>query len=245
LKLQRTLLENFQSYASKVLNTLGMNPALAELPIIVQEPVYGVREPTFTEFMAPGVVLSIGFLSAVALTALTLITERKDGLLDRSLIAGVKPWEFLLSHLMTQFLVMIVQVLLLLIFTFGVFQIPIYGPYGWVAILLVLQAFCGMSYGLLISAITDEETNATMLALGSFYPNLLLSGTVWPTQGMPTGLRYFSYILPQTLPIEAMRYMVSRGWGFTHGPVLIGFGVSLAWTAVFLTLAIVIFRLRL
>lgn len=245
LKLQRTLLENFQSYGQKMLNMMGMNPALAELPIIVQEPIYGVREPTFTEFMAPGVVLSIGFLSAVALTALTLITERKEGLLDRSLVAGVKPWEFLLSHLMTQFFVMIVQVLLLLVFTFGVFQIPIYGPYGWVAILLLLQAFCGMSFGLLISAITNEETEATMLALGSFYPNLLLSGTVWPTQGMPTGLRYFSYILPQTLPIESMRYMVSRGWGFTHGPVLIGFGVSIAWTAVFLILAIVIFRLRI
>jgi len=89
-----------------------------------------------------------------------------------------------------------------------------------------------MAFGLMISAICEEENSATMLALGSFYPNLLLvsskftikllsskfkiklqtievtnsifslkSGTVWPTQAMPVFMRYFSYLLPQTIPI--------------------------------------------
>jgi hypothetical protein len=82
-----------------------------------------------------------------------------------------------------------------------------------------------MAFGLMISAICEEENSATMLALGSFYPNLLLvsdsklnfkamnllevmnfifslkSGTVWPTQAMPVYIRYFSYLLPQTIPI--------------------------------------------
>jgi hypothetical protein len=79
-----------------------------------------------------------------------------------------------------------------------------------------------MAFGLMISAICEEENSATMLALGSFYPNLLLvsdsklyfkaidvtnfifslkSGTVWPTQAMPMYIRYFSYLLPQTIPI--------------------------------------------
>ena len=31
-----------------------------------------------------------------------------------------------------------------------------------------------MAFGLMISAICEEENSATMLALGSFYPNLLL-----------------------------------------------------------------------
>ena len=39
--------------------------------------------------MAPGVVLSIAFLAAVALTALAFVMERKEGLLERSLVAGI------------------------------------------------------------------------------------------------------------------------------------------------------------
>lgn len=38
--------------------------------------------------MAPGVVLSIAFLAAVALTALAFVLERKEGLLERTLVAG-------------------------------------------------------------------------------------------------------------------------------------------------------------
>lgn len=54
----------------------------------MEKPIYGERAPTFTEFMAPGVVLSIAFLAAVALTALAFVMERKEGLLERSLVAG-------------------------------------------------------------------------------------------------------------------------------------------------------------
>ncbi len=129
----------------------------------------------------------------------------------------------MLSHVLTQLLVLSVQIALLLIFTFLVFEIPFRGPFIWVVILTLLQGSCGMAFGLMISAICEEENSATMLALGSFYPNLLLvsskftiklqtievtnsifslkSGTVWPTQAMPVFMRYFSYLLPQTIPI--------------------------------------------
>lgn len=129
----------------------------------------------------------------------------------------------MLSHVLTQLLVLSVQIALLLIFTFLVFEIPFRGPFIWVVILTLLQGSCGMAFGLMISSICEEENSATMLALGSFYPNLLLvsskftiklqtievtnsifslkSGTVWPTQAMPVFMRYFSYLLPQTIPI--------------------------------------------
>jgi len=102
-----------------------------------------------------------------------------------------------------------------------------------------------MTFGLLISALTTEVTSATMLALGSFYPNLLLSGTMWPTQAMPTCVRYFSYLLPQTLAIESLRHVLSRGWGIDEPEVLLGLAVTLGWSSVFLISAIVIFKYKI
>lgn len=245
LQLQRLLLQAFQAFSIDALIEANMSTALAQLPVQLEEPVYGVREPTFTEFMAPGVLLSIAFLAAVALTAIALVQERKEGSLERSLVAGVSSTEFIMSHVFTQLLVLHVQIFLLLIFTFLVFEIPSRGPFFWVILLTLLQSSCGMAFGLMISAMTKEETSATMLALGSFYPNLLLSGTVWPTQAMPDAMRYFAYCLPQTLPIESLRYILSRGWDITYPEVATGFAVTIAWTSFFLIAAVVIFKAKI
>ena len=81
------------------------------MPIAFEEPVYGSNQPTFTEFMAPGVILSITYFTAVGLTALSFILERKEGLLDRSWVAGVTATEIMLSHVVAHFVVMAVQVI--------------------------------------------------------------------------------------------------------------------------------------
>lgn len=245
LQLQRLFLQAFQTFAFDALSENNMSTAMAQLPIQLEEPIYGIREPTFTEFMAPGVLLSIAFLAAVALTAIALVQERKEGSLERSLVAGVSSTEFIMSHVFTQLLVLHVQIFLLLIFTFLVFEIPSRGPFFWVVLLTLLQSSCGMAFGLMISAMTKEETSATMLALGSFYPNLLLSGTVWPTQAMPDAMRYFAYCLPQTLPIESLRYILSRGWDISYAEVATGFIVTIAWTSFFLIAAVIIFKAKI
>lgn len=242
--LQKSIFEAFSSFSADILQRMNKNPALAQLPVVIKAPVYGVDKPSFTEFMAPGIIISITYIMAVGLTAISIVSEQKEGLLERSWVAGVRPLEVILSHVICQFLVMFVQVAGLLVFTFIVFEIPSRGPFIWVVLLTLLQGCCGMIYGLVISSMCVEENSAIMLALGSFYPNPLLSGVVWPTQGMPYYMRYLSYGLPQTIPTESLRCILSRGWGIAHTEVWLGFVVSGAWCAVFLVFAAVAFRLR-
>lgn len=241
---QKTIFEAFASFSEDILKRMHKNPALAQLPVVIKTPIYGVGKPSFTEFMAPGIIISITYIMAVGLTAISIVSEQKEGLLERSWVAGVRPFEVILSHVVCQFLVMFVQVAGLLVFTFIVFEIPSRGPFIWVVLLTLLQGCCGMIYGLVISSMCVEENSAIMLALGSFYPNLLLSGVVWPTQAMPYYMRYLSYGLPQTIPTESLRCILSRGWGITHTEVWLGFVVSGAWCAIFLVFAAVAFRLR-
>ena len=128
------------------------------------------------------------------------------------------------------------QVALVLIFMIYVFEVPAHGPMIWVVSLTLLQGLCGMAFGLVVSALCDNEQDAIQLALGSFYPNLLLSGIIWPLEGMLPQLRYISYILPQTYACEAMRGMLSRGWGIEWPQVYAGYLVTLAWTVAQLVL---------
>ena len=47
-----------------------------------------------------------------------------------------------------------------------------------VVALIVLQGVTGIAFGLVISAAIDDEQSANQAALGVFYPNLVISGTL-------------------------------------------------------------------
>ena len=56
--------------------------------------------------------------------------------------------------------------------------------------------------------------------------------------------RYISYVLPQTFACEALRGILSRGWGLAWPPVYRGFLVTIAWILVLLMAAASVLKMR-
>uniref|UniRef100_A0A8C7K289 ATP-binding cassette, sub-family H, member 1 n=1 Tax=Oncorhynchus kisutch TaxID=8019 RepID=A0A8C7K289_ONCKI len=210
-----------------------------------EEPIYGSMNSDFTTFVTPGAVLSITFYLAVGLTALSFVIERKEGLMERCWVSGVSSMETVLAYLISQLIIISVQIILLLILMLLVFKIPNEGNLMLVIALIVLQGITGTSFGLVISSAIDDEQNATQAALGIFYPNLIVSGIIWPVECIPYPLRYISLALPQTYASEALRCIMYRGWGLSRMIVWRGFVVTLGWNTFFVILAIVILKLRM
>ncbi|XP_041373715.1 ABC transporter G family member 20-like isoform X1 [Gigantopelta aegis] len=244
IMLQQKIDAAFQKFAHTMLEGAGLNPQIASLPIKIEQPIYGNISPSFTNFMAPGIIISITFFMATGLTTMVFITEKREGLLDRSQVAGLKTIESMIAHISTQFLVLIVQVALLLVFAIVVFKVPYLGPLIWVIILALLQGFCGMTLGMVFSVVCDKEESAIQLALGSVYPMLLLSGVIWPIEAIPEWLRYISVCLPMTYASEAMRSVLSRGWDITAFLVWRGYLITIGWSTGLLLLAAVILRIK-
>lgn len=136
------------------------------------------------------------------------------------------------------------QTALVLIFMILVFGVECKGEIGWVIVLTILQGLCGMCFGFVISAICELERNAIQLALGSFYPTLLLSGVIWPIEGMPYILRYISLCLPLTLATTSLRSMLTRGWSLVEQDVYLGFISTIVWIALFLTISMIVLRVK-
>ncbi|XP_023183206.1 ABC transporter G family member 23-like isoform X2 [Xiphophorus maculatus] len=241
LMLQKQLHQAFQAFVDYKMGALAY---LAALPIKFEEPIYGSLNMDFTTYVTPGAVLSISFYLAVGLTALSFVLERKEGLLDRCWVAGVSSMETMLAHLFSQLFVISVQILLMLLFILLVFKMPNEGSLFLVICLIVLQGVTGISFGLVISAGIDDEQSANQAALGIFYPNLILSGIIWPVECIPYPLRYVSLALPQTYASESLRCIMYRGWGMSEMMVWRGFAVTLGWNTFFLILATVILKLR-
>nr|XP_022323233.1 ABC transporter G family member 20-like [Crassostrea virginica] len=244
LQLQETITNSFQVFTEMLLKTFNQNPNLGQLPIKFNDPIYGSRDPNFRNFIAPGIILSITFFMATGLTTLSFVIEKKEGLLDRSLTAGMSAFEILLAHVFTQLFVLIVQVTLVMVFALAVFEVPYLGPLIWVILLVLGQGFCGMTLGVIFSAVCEEESSAIQLALGSVYPMLILSGIIWPLEAIPEWLRYISICLPQTYAAEAMRCVLSRGWTLLDMPVWRGYLVNTAWSFGLLALAGIILKIK-
>lgn len=224
---------------------LGLNAALSDPPIRMESAIYGkVGMNNYLQYMSPGVLISISYIMATGLTSLAFIIERRDGLYDRTLAAGVDHVQMLISHSIVQLVVMVVQISLVVFFTFVIYQVPTNGPFVWVFLLLLLQGLAGMSFGLMVSAICKEENTAIMMILGTFYPNLLLAGVIWPIEAIPYWLRWFSYLQPQTLPTQALRDLIVRGWDIDQTGVWTGFAVTTVWLIVFLAISCIAFKIK-
>ena len=135
-------------------------------PIVVKQIIYGSESPTFMEFLAPGYVISFIFISSMLLTAYLLITDQLNGLLERCLSTGTSGSEVLLSHLITQMKVLVIQVLIILTVTFTFIGIPMRGPIMSLILLVYLQGVVGISFGLMISAICPNGISAILLTSG-------------------------------------------------------------------------------
>ncbi len=56
-----------------------------------------------------------------------------------------------------------------------------------------------------------DENEAMEVTVGSVFPAMLLSGIIWPVEGMPAWVKLFANFSPLTHSAEAIRSIASRG----------------------------------
>ncbi|ODM94472.1 ABC transporter G family member 20 [Orchesella cincta] len=234
--------KTFHEFTKNVSEVCGVDPVQTDLPLYFDTPIYGDESINFTDFLAPSVLLAILFFFPLCGSSIAYISEKRAGNLARILVAGVQTWEVMLAYLLVHVVVLIFQTALSFIIMVSVFNIQIIGPVLWAVALALLVGISGMSMGFVLATFCQEEIQAVLLAMGTFFPNFLLAGMVWPTQGMPLYLQYISYFLPCTLACEAMRSIVSRGVDITHPVVWPGFASTFAWIILYWTLTVIIHR---
>ncbi|XP_049810502.1 ABC transporter G family member 23-like [Schistocerca nitens] len=226
---QGELYSVYQEVAKDIAGRCEISYRHVTLPMHFNKPVHGSKDLTYAGFLAPGIMYSMIYFLATILTCTVLITEQIEGVWDRNLVSGVTMLEVLLCHLLCYSLWMALQLFEVLLMTFLVFDLNCDGDYATVSALAFLQGLSGICYGLVITVVCSDLTMANYVSMGSYFPYLNLSGVLWPKEAMPTVLRWFSMCLPGTLPTESARYVLERGWSFTHPAVLSGFLITIAW----------------
>ncbi|XP_065918632.1 ABC transporter G family member 20-like isoform X2 [Dysidea avara] len=178
----------------------------------------------------------------MSVSAISLVQEKKEGMLDRTYVAGVTITELILSELLLYSVISLIKVMVVVAITYGIFDVEQHGNIALASFIYWLICLSALTIGLLVSAFSQSIIDVIFLT--SLFSNIpsYLAGAVWPLEGIPSGIRWVSNFLPITYAVAAVKAVVSKGMGIGDKEVYQGILITLAWWLLYLTLIIIFFR---
>jgi ABC-2 type transport system permease protein len=193
--------------------------------------------------VVPGLIGVILTMTMVMFTAVAIVRERERGNLELLINTPVSSLELMLGKVLPYILIGLVQVTVILLLGAQLFDVPLNGSLleVYVAALLFIAANLGL--GLLISTLVGTQFQAIQMAFFFFLPSILLSGFMFPFDGMPRAARLIAELLPLTHFIRLIRGLMLRGVELIQlWPDVL---VLLGFFLLSMTLAVLRFRKRL
>ncbi len=168
-------------------------------------------------FLVPGLVALILSMVTVMLTALTVAREWERGSMEQLFATPVGRSEIILGKLLPYLALGVVQLLLVLVAGSYVFDVPMRGSIGLLAMMSVLFLLGMLGQGLLLSIVTRNQMVATQIGtMSTMLPSMLLSGFMYPVENMPIVLRAVSAVIPARYFIDGLRGVLLKGNGLAQ-----------------------------
>lgn len=203
-----------------------------------------LREPgsRYIDFFVPGLLGMNLMGSAIWGMGFAIVDARRKKLLKRLIATPMPKHYFLLSFILSRFVVLLVEVTLLIGFAVLAFGVPVRGSLLTFTVLCVLGSMTFSAIGLLIAARprTIEAVSGLMNLV--MVPMWILSGVFFSSQRFPEAVQPFIKALPLTATIDALRANMLQGASFAD--IVPQMGVLSTWLIVSFVVALKIFRWR-
>lgn len=146
--------------------------------------------------------------------ALTLVGWRQKKVLRRLRLAPVSAGSVIASRVAVSVLTALVQTaVFLVVATTPFFGLKLTGDWWLIVPLVVCATVAFMSIGLLAGSVAKTEEAANGISQIIVLPMSFLSGSFFPTDGMPGWLEAISQALPLRHLVTASQSVLSRGGG--------------------------------
>jgi ABC-2 type transport system permease protein len=193
--------------------------------------------------VVPGLIGVILTMTMVMFTAMAIVRERERGNLELLITTPVSSAELMIGKVLPYVGVGLVQTSVVLLLGIGVFDVPVRGSMLDVYAAAMLLIVANLALGLLVSTRAQTQFQAMQMAFFLFLPSILLSGFMFPYDGMPVAAQWLAEILPLTHFVRLIRGVMLRGADlYQLWPDVLAL---VAFIVVMMTLAISRFRKRL
>lgn len=162
-------------------------------------------------FVVPALIGVILTMTMVLFTAVAIVRERERGNLEFLINTPVASGELMAGKVLPYIVIGLIQVSLILILGHILFGVPINGDLIDVYLAALAFITANLMLGLVISTLAKTQFQAMQMTFFFFLPSILLSGFMFPFDGMPKAAQYLAEILPLTHFVRLIRGIVLRG----------------------------------
>ncbi len=183
----------------------------------------------------PGIVAIILTMTMIMFTSAAIVRESERGNMEMLITTPVRPIELMLGKIIPYMFIGAVQVTIILGLGHLIFKVPIIGSIIQLAGATFLFITASLTLGLVISTIAKNQLQSMQMTIFILLPSVLLSGFMFPFEGMPKPAQHIAEILPATHFIRLIRGVVLRDTQLINMPydvccliTLITFGLTVA-----------------
>ena len=162
-------------------------------------------------FIVPGLTGVILTLTMVLFTAIAIVRERERGNLELLITTPVRSVELMGGKIIPYVVIGYLQVSLILLLGVFLFDVPIKGSLLDFYVAVGFFVVSVLTLGLFISTLAESQFQAFQMTFITFLPQLLLSGYMFPFEGMPKAAQWLAEIFPLTHFLRIVRGILLRG----------------------------------
>ncbi|MDZ7643143.1 MAG: ABC transporter permease [Woeseiaceae bacterium] len=193
--------------------------------------------------VVPGLIGIILTLTMMLFTAVAIVREREHGNLELLINTPVSTTQLMVGKIVPYILIGLVQLALIAGVGRLLFDVPVRGSLLDLYVAAFVFIAANLALGLFISTVARTQFQAMQVTFFVLLPTILLSGFVFPFEGMPVLAQWLGELLPNTHFIRMTRGIMLREATLVElWPELVALVV---FTAIAMTLAISRFSRRL
>lgn len=166
-------------------------------------------------FFVPSMLAMLLIIVTVMLSGMAIVNEKETGTLEQLIVSPITAWEFIIGKSIPFAIVSFLDVLLIIAIAVFWFKIPIIGSISLLLFASFLYILCTLGVGLLISAISSTQQQATMSTFMIIFPLILLSGFAFPISNMPEVIQWVTYINPMRYYLDVIVGVFMKGTGLS------------------------------
>ena len=161
--------------------------------------------------IAPALLATMALFFSFLLTGISFLRERSQGTMERLMASPVSRPDIVIGYLLGFFLFALTQTLIIVLFTIYVLGVNYHGDLWQIFIFQIVIITGAVNLGIFISTFARNEFQMVQFIPLILFPQVFLSGVIWPVEQMPDYLQWFSAILPLRYAVDGLRQIMLNG----------------------------------
>src|SRR3989344_2414712 len=169
----------------------------------------------YRDYVLPGMIAYVIMTNGIYGLAYWMAEMRSKNVIKRFLVTPIKVRDLALSLVASRLVIMFFQVALLTLIGMVFFKAPFAGNFLSVILLTCLGGSIFLLVGLLIANYSSSYETATPITTAVGLPMAFLGNVFFPTDALPTALKFISRILPISFLSDGLRHSYLFAFDFS------------------------------